>query len=106
MSIRKGSRTIASSVPVTEWGSVDGTLADQVDLKSALDSKASSYSPTFTGIPIAPTAPIDTSNNQIATTKFGVPVFDYTQKPGSNEYEVVYAIIDDKNSDLVNKLPF
>ena len=70
MSIRKGSRTIASSVPVTEWGSIDGTLADQADIKSALDSKAPSYSPTFTGTPIAPTAPIDTSNNQIATTKY------------------------------------
>ena len=70
MSIRKGSRTIASSVPVTEWGSVDGTLADQVDLKSALDSKAPTYSPTFTGTPLAPTAPIDVSNNQIATTKY------------------------------------
>ena len=44
--------------------------------------------------------------SEIATIKFGVPVFDYTQKPSSNEYEVVYAIIDDKNSDLVNKLPF
>lgn len=70
MSIRKGSRTIASSVPVTEWGSIDGTLADQADIKSALDSKAPTYSPTFTGTPIAPTAPIDTSNNQIATTKY------------------------------------
>lgn len=70
MSIRKGSRTIASSVPVTEWGSIDGTLADQADIKSALDSKAPSYSPTFTGTPIAPTAPIDVSNNQIATTKY------------------------------------
>lgn len=70
MSIRKGSRTIASSVPVTEWGSVDGTLTDQADLKSALDSKAPTYSPTFTGTPIAPTAPIGVSNNQIATTKF------------------------------------
>ena len=70
MSIRKGSRTIASSVPVTEWGSIDGTLADQADIKSALDSKAPTYSPTFTGTPLAPTAPIDTSNNQIATTKY------------------------------------
>ena len=70
MSIKKGSRTIASSVPVTEWGSVDGTLSDQADLKSALDSKAPTYSPTFTGTPIAPTAPIDVSNNQIATTRY------------------------------------
>jgi len=70
MSIRKGSRTIASSVPVTEWGSVDGTLSNQADLKSALDSKAPTYSPTFTGMPLAPTPAVDTNNNQIATTKF------------------------------------
>ncbi len=44
--------------------------------------------------------------SEIATKEFGSPVFDYTQKPSSNEYEVVYAIIDDKDSDLVNKLPF
>lgn len=44
--------------------------------------------------------------SDIATTEFGTPVFDYTQKPSSDEYEVVYAIIDDKESDLVNKLPF
>lgn len=42
----------------------------------------------------------------IAEKKFGIPFFDYTKKPGSNEYEVVYAIIDDKDSDLVHKLPF
>lgn len=44
--------------------------------------------------------------SEIATTEFGTPVFDYTQKPRSDEYEVIYAIIDDKDSDLVNKLPF
>lgn len=70
MSIKKGSKTIASSVPVTEWGSVDGTLADQADLKSALDSKAALYSPIFTGTPLAPTAAVGTNNNQVATTKF------------------------------------
>ena len=44
--------------------------------------------------------------SEIATAKFGTPVFDYTQKPKSNEYEVVYAIIDDRDSGLVDKLPF
>ena len=70
MSIKKGSRTIASSVPVTEWGSIDGTLTDQADLKNALNSKASVYSPIFTGTPLAPTPVVGTDNNQIATTKF------------------------------------
>ncbi len=38
--------------------------------------------------------------------KFGSEIFDYNSKPRSNEYEVIYAIIDDKNSTLVEKLPF
>ncbi len=42
----------------------------------------------------------------IAKVKLGNDVFNYKQKPASNEYEVVYAIIDDKVSDLENKLPF
>ncbi len=44
--------------------------------------------------------------SRIATEKFGSPIFDYTVKPRSNEYEIVYAIIDDKDSELVEKLPF
>ena len=43
---------------------------------------------------------------EIANSRFGTPIFDYTQKPSSDEYEVVYAIIDDKESNLVDKLPF
>lgn len=31
------------------WGSITGTLSDQTDLQSALDAKAPSSSPTFTG---------------------------------------------------------
>lgn len=42
----------------------------------------------------------------IANAEFGATVFDYKKKPQSNEFEVVYAIIDDKNSNLENKLPF
>ena len=70
MTIKKGNITIASSTPTTEWGSIDGTLSDQVDLKNALDTKAPTLSPTLTGIPTAPTAQQGTNTNQIATTKF------------------------------------
>lgn len=44
--------TILSAVPGTgsaTWGTISGTLADQVDLKNALDLKAPLASPTFTG---------------------------------------------------------
>ena len=42
----------------------------------------------------------------IAVEKFGIETFDFSIKPSSNEYEVVYAIIDDKDSDINAKLPF
>lgn len=35
-----------------------------------------------------------------------IETFDFSIKPSSNEYEVVYAIIDDKDSDINAKLPF
>lgn len=44
--------------------------------------------------------------SDISTRKFGVVVFDYTQKPRSNEFEIVYAIIDTKDSSIEEKLPF
>lgn len=44
--------------------------------------------------------------SDIALQRFGVPAFDYTKKPLSNEFEVIYAIIDDADTDLVDKLPF
>ena len=44
--------------------------------------------------------------SDIAVQKFGVAVFDYTQKPQSDEFEIVYAIIDTKNSTIEEKLPF
>lgn len=70
MSIKKGTVTIASSTPVTEWGSVEGTLSDQVDLNNALLEKANLLSPEFTGTPTVPLASQETDNNQIASTKF------------------------------------
>ena len=32
--------------------------------------------------------------------------FDASLKPSSNEYEIIYAIIDDKDTDINEKLPF
>ncbi len=52
------------------WGSITGTLADQTDLNAALNLKAPSLNPVFTGLPHAPTAAIGTSTVQIATTEF------------------------------------
>lgn len=42
----------------------------------------------------------------IAKQKFSTEPFDATVKPQSNEYEIVYAIIDDKESGITEKLPF
>ena len=44
--------------------------------------------------------------SDIAAQKFGSEVFDYNQKPQSNEFEIVYAIIDTKDSSIEAKLPF
>lgn len=41
-----------------------------------------------------------------ASEEFGSEVFDYKKKPASNEFEIIYAIIDDKDTDLETKLPF
>lgn len=52
------------------WGSITGTLSSQTDLQTALNLKAPLASPTFTGVPLAPTATALTSNTQIATTAY------------------------------------
>ena len=70
MTIKKGSITIASSTPTTEWGSIEGTLADQFDLQSVLNTKAPTLSPALTGIPTTPLASEGNDSNQIASTKF------------------------------------
>lgn len=44
--------------------------------------------------------------SKMTINEFGEEVFNYLDKPSSKEYEVVYAIIDDKESSLVDKLPF
>jgi len=52
------------------WGDITGTLSAQTDLATALNLKAPLASPTFTGVPAAPTATGGTSTTQVATTAF------------------------------------
>lgn len=52
------------------WGGITGTLSDQTDLQTALNLKANLASPTFTGVPAAPTATLGTNTTQLATTAF------------------------------------
>lgn len=52
------------------WGSITGTLSAQTDLGTALGLKAPLASPTFTGVPAAPTAATTTNTTQVATTAF------------------------------------
>lgn len=52
------------------WGDVTGTLSDQTDLQDALDLKAPLSSPALTGTPTAPTAPVSTNTEQLATCEF------------------------------------
>lgn len=52
------------------WGSITGTLSAQTDLQTALNAKAATASPAFSGTPTAPTATAGTSNTQLATTGF------------------------------------
>ena len=52
------------------WGDVAGTLSDQTDLQNALDLKAPLESPAFTDTPTAPTPPVGTNTEQLATCEF------------------------------------
>ena len=52
------------------WGAITGTLSAQTDLQNALNLKATLASPTFTGVPAAPTAVPGTNTTQLATTAF------------------------------------
>lgn len=44
--------------------------------------------------------------SNLAKKEFGTAIFDYLKKPESNEFEVIYAIIDNKTGNLENRLPF
>jgi hypothetical protein len=67
----------SSTVSTTELGYLDGVtsaIQTQIDGKLATATAASTYapiaSPTFTGVPAAPTATAGTSTTQVATTAF------------------------------------
>ena len=53
--------------PITVGDTLNGAIGK---LEKGLDLKADINSPTFTGVPKAPTVGINTNNNQIATTQF------------------------------------
>lgn len=55
------------TVSSTELGYLDGVTSG---VQGQLGTKAPTDSPTFTGVPIAPTAPAGTNNTQIATTEY------------------------------------
>jgi hypothetical protein len=52
------------------WGDITGTLSDQTDLQTALDAKAPSVSPAFTGTPTAPTPSAGDNSTKLATTAY------------------------------------
>jgi len=67
----------SSTVSATELGYLDGVtsaIQTQLDAKLATATAASTYaplaSPTFTGVPAAPTATAGTNTTQVATTAF------------------------------------
>ena len=56
------------------WGSITGTLSDQTDLQTALDAKAPTASPTFTGVVQATTIQADTSSVLVIESSSGADV--------------------------------
>jgi hypothetical protein len=59
----------------------DASFASTVT--TALGTKAPLASPTFTGIPVAPTAALNTDTTQIATTAFVIDQIDASTQPGA-----------------------
>lgn len=58
------------SVGDVVWGTITGTLSNQTDLQSQLNTKANLASPTFTGNPTAPTQTAGNDSTRLATTAF------------------------------------
>lgn len=62
---------ITGKLPPAPWGShLPIDIADVSGLQAALDLKAALASPTFTGVPAAPTAAPGTNTTQLANTAF------------------------------------
>ncbi len=98
MTIKKGTSIIATGSS-TEWGSIEGTLSDQTDLQNALNEKVGSISPSFSGIPTAPTAAEGTNTTQIATTAFVKNAVDNIDAlPDQTDMEGKYLATDGLNA--------
>lgn len=65
--------TSIGDVSSTEIGYLDGVTSS---IQTQLNSKSPLASPAFTGTPTAPTAAVDTSTTQIATTEFVIEQID------------------------------
>ena len=66
------------------WGSITGTLSDQTDLQAALDAKAPTANPTFTGVVQATTLQADTSAGLLVESDAGTDVVLFGAGGGSN----------------------
>lgn len=73
------------------WGNIGGDINAQTDLIARLNAKADLSSPIFTGIPRAPTPPLNDNSTNIATTAWffgqafnGLPVMDGVAASGDS----------------------
>lgn len=92
----------------SELNILDGVTASTTELnyltgvtssiQTQLDAKAPVASPTFTGIPAAPTATVGTNTTQIATTAFVQSALS-----GSGLGDMLKAVYDSNNDGYVNK---
>lgn len=70
MSIKKGYKVIAGAPIEPVWGTISGDITDQADLQAALAEKVGANSPAFIGTPTAPTPPVGSYDDRIATTSY------------------------------------
>jgi hypothetical protein len=98
----------SSTVSATELGYLDGVtsaIQTQIDSKLNTSTASSTYapiaSPTFTGVPAAPTASVGTNTTQVATTAFVKTAVDnvINAAPGALDTldELAAALGDDAN---------
>jgi hypothetical protein len=69
--------TVTTGTPssvAAAWGGITGTLSNQTDLQTALNAKAPTADPTFTGVVQATTIQADTSSGLVIETNSGADV--------------------------------
>ena len=94
MTIYVGSNKIADVINEVQWGNIEGDITNQEDLNQLVEDKADILSPAFTGTPTAPTAPVGTSNSQIATTEF---VANHNPFPSQTNHDNEFLYTDGEN---------